>query len=63
MVCGYHADFRGGFLLWPGNAPNFDDIWPWIAAAFVAAVFTAVQAKRNSKEFSERHNLWGPDNS
>lgn len=55
--------FGVAFSFGRGHAPNLDDMWPWIAAAFVAAVFTAVQAKRNSKEFSERHNLWGPDNS
>lgn len=55
--------FGVAFSFARGHAPNLDDIWPWIAAALVAAVFTAAQAKRSSKEFSERQNLWGPDNS
>lgn len=55
--------FGVAFSFGRGHAPNIDDMWPWIAAAVVAAAFTAVQVKRSSKEFSERQNLWGPDNS
>ena len=55
--------FGVAFSFGRGHAPNFEDMWPWIAAAFVAAVFTVVQAKRSSKEISELQNLWGPDNS